>query len=270
MISFKDATSLQKNIIFSILKSILKKIGCEANYRFHQGEESLMIRESTLNPPTQMQRIILRLSLRKNPFFTIKMAKIKVIGHLEQISIPTFFLHKINENLTNEFIEKIAKLVVKKPDDIDDIMWAHLPDEITLRWNRFSVSMKKHLIECMAVDLPNLFSKMADQDPHHGLGKTFISPIGLSAPSFPVRLPSSASQAEKVYDLLEVLAIQDRDPSDTTRRCHPLTPRVYFSLHDVLPASDALAELKKRAEKAIEDDLKKDVDNTVPDRRVTM
>ena len=276
MIKFKDATPAQKKIVSSILKGMLVMANCDANYRILQDAEDLMIRQSTSNPPPERRRLRLMLVLVQNPLIKIKIGTIKVRGHLnEQISIPTFFINEINEVFVNKIIAKLTKSPIKKPDDLDDLIWSHLPDEITKRWDRFSGAMQKHIVECVTADLPKLLAKIPDQK-QADIGVTFMSPIGLSTPSLPVRLPppkkseadapaasgpadSKAAvtdvkaEVNKVYDLLEILAIKERDPSDASRRRHPITHE-YFSLQDVLPAADALIELKKRAEKILDDE----------------
>ena len=68
---------------------------------------------------------------------------------------------------------------------------------------------------------------------------TFVSPIGLGlVRDIPVRLPSSdTAENKKYYNLTELLSLHERiDPCANTP----------FTLKDIRPAPETLAELKKR------------------------
>ena len=166
MLKFKEATPRQQSITKALLKMILKIANCDENYRILEHEGNLMIRESTGNPPPERRRIRLMFLLASSQLLS-KSGQIKVHGHLgESVTIPVFFITEINPILLEILLKKIVmtKPSTKKPDDVNEITWSHLPNEITLRWERFSDAMKEHLIKCVEVDLSTLFAAIPEKD----------------------------------------------------------------------------------------------------------
>ncbi|GEM_PF-6152358 len=261
MIDFKNANQAQKSIVTGLLKGMLQLIHCQENYRLEEKGGHLIIRESASHPPSERQQAMLRHTLSQlSPFIAVHPSQMRAIigeGIFAKVRIVPFFdIHEINEATVNATIASLNPAGVVKPAEIDDLAWARLPGEVKERWGRFSPEMQKYLVECTAVNLPNLFHQVSEAR-LDDLGLTFLSPISFGPPPFPVRLPTPTSvddvraDVNKVYDLLEVLAIAGRDPHDRSRRSHPVT-REYFSLNEVLPAPDALMALKERAEKVLD------------------
>lgn len=254
MLKISEANTLQKEVTAAILKIILKALNCYENYRILDDGEDLMIRQSTGTPPPERRQVRLAMVLSHLPFLKIKLGAIQTRAAIGVIRIPTFFINEIDEAFIAKFMS--ASTAVKKPVEVDDLVWSRLPNEALENWTRFSAPLQKHLIECAATDLATLFSKA----PEDAVGVTFLSPVGLDAPSFPVRLPlppaaggaggAGAAAADvradvnKVYDIVEVVKMRGKNP---------LT-RASFTLEEVLPASDALKILKERVEKAVGDD----------------
>lgn len=244
MIEIAMANTLQKKKLLEILRGILKENNLQSHFAIDESPR-LMIRIKTSNPPTNKQLEIMAHVLLENPLIEIKQGILEMSSSSRKIRIPIFVISKINKSIIDE------QLQIKKPEDVDDLSWAIFSDAIKEKWEDLSTPMKHHLLECVKINLSQMFAKI----PEEKLGQTFKSPISFEAPSFPVRLPGADPQKDShaacnmVYDLNEILAINERDPKNDARYSHPLT-REYFILNEVIPAQDALIELKARAEQA--------------------
>ena len=267
MISIQAATSLQKEIVLNMLKALLSMFNCTNNYQIVQDREDILIRQRTGTPPSKEKHKELSDYFADYPFIRMEIVDLKLKGRSGQLlHIPSFLIKEIDDTFIDTLVAKPKK--TKKPDDVEELIWFRLPEGITLRWKRLSKELQNHIIACANADLSSLYAKILGAKKTE-MGKTFISPISSSTPSIPVRLQlpkppiaaqsgaaaavgaNSGAEVDKVYDLLEILEIEKRDPADENKRCHPLTGQ-YFSLDVVIPAADALKELKKRAEKILD------------------
>jgi hypothetical protein len=255
MLKVRDASKEQKLVVTAILNTILKGLRIDHHYKILQDRDDIMVRQSTSNPPSSHQSKLLTQFLAELPLVKIKVGNIQMRGMYEQIKIPTFFITEINAALANQIVAKLSGSIAKKPAEVDEFTWSQLPKDITMRWDRFSPDLQKHLVDCIGADLQKHLAAIPDAM-QSAIGITVQSPVGREAPSFPVRLPgATANPGEEkrdvnaVYDLMEVLAFQ-KDARGV--RKNPLT-REKFELNQVLPAPDALVEIKKRAEKLVAD-----------------
>lgn len=120
-----------------------------------------------------------------------------------------------------------------KPDNIPEITWNNIPEEIRLRWPRFSLAMQHHIAECITKKIPQRLAAMrANFLDTAVLPSTFQGLIGAQTCDIPVTIPPTNT----TYDLAAVLQIRQRD--DNGRRLHPET-RQAFDLDMLVPVAIA-------------------------------
>ena len=57
------------------------------------------------------------------------------------VSVPAMRIRAFNPTL-------IDNLYNNKPKEVDERVWAILPEEIKSRWARFSIAMQEHIVKC--------------------------------------------------------------------------------------------------------------------------
>ena len=258
MIRYQDANVTQQKVIQDILQARLRQSKCTKHYRILECHGNLIVRASAYQPPSPKQSVSFgnsMLLLFLNSLLSWKMETMTLQGYLgERVTSKAFVIVHINDKMINEMIGNAAKL--KKPEHIDDFIWSQLSDQITTRWERFSVIMQNHLLACVEVKLE--LSKLSDPQQDQSSCSHSMS--------FPVRLPlfgGVSNESDKTYDLFDLLAIKDRDPNDITRRRCPFNDQ-YFSLDQLLPDAVALNELKQQIGAFVANSKERDeIKNTV-------
>ena len=248
MMPLKDTTPAQRLAIVNLLNILLRRLNCNDNYRVHDDRKDIMIRESTSNPPParRQRRIQTILTAFK---IEVKIGAISITSLLRaHRQIPTMFVQQVDKKL----LDVLALATIKNPDGVDEATSSYIPKTVRAHWDDFSSSMQNHLIKCAQANLASLLSKLSDSD----IDLTFISPVGLAPPAFPVRLPLTAgavaiddpgAAVNQVYDITELLSF--KIGADGSRK-HPLTS-MPFRLGDILPAPDALKLLLEQALEAV-------------------
>lgn len=240
MSNYNQLTEEQKKTLMSLVKLILSLVG-DMYYRTTMEADSIRIRPRISNPPNASIQ-------NKFQKYLLKLSEINLIA-FEKAPIPVFIgqfpltrvtsVESIKINYLN--IDLLNRLL----SDVGRVDGLTIPPIIQLRWYRFNSEMHVHIKNCLKENLEEKYNNLLTTQI---LGNTFRSPIGLTAPTIPVRLPNELlpdNKSNEVYDLVEILNIRERNPSDPSQRCNPIT-RKYFSLNEIIPAPEALEELKKR------------------------
>jgi hypothetical protein len=247
ILQLKDATSDQKIATIKLLNVLLRILNYQNNYRVHD-RDGIAIRESTTFPPSPSTSVRFKATL-KALGIGVSSSNITVI---DLFRTPRQVFQHLVQSMDDKLLDVLVRATIKKPDDVDELTWSRVPEDVASRWPRFSPALQHHLIESVKADLASKFAELSDGD----VGMTFLSPIGLTPPALPVRLPVDVAvddrhaEVNKVYDLSELLSLE-KISADGLRR-NPIT-RKPFSLGDILPAEDALRALQERSAKALEE-----------------
>lgn len=221
----------------AVIQQLLEVSNCSQHYRVEAIQGVLRIRESTQHPPVQRRKqrfedIIGILESKEIFKFSDNIVRAMIDGREE--NIPCKNLTQINLRKLFEFI---GLDISKKPANIEESIWAAIPTEIKSRWGRFGRDMQEYIVECCKV---NAEERVFDLLQTKLVTDSKRSPISFDVPKIPVRLPNSdleGGASHEVYDLIEILNIQQRDPQNPERRADPLTRR-YFNLNEVIPARE--------------------------------
>lgn len=232
--SQKRQLKLLLTIIFASAGTLLK------HYRIEESTNHLFIRPSTSSAP----------ELRHIERFHVILTSLHLLGLIKTRNARGLLSNRSSIQLINisefdpDLVAQIlpANHVRNAPNNVEEHIWRMLPVEITLRWQRFNPPLQAHIIECVKANLADQFEQINTQL----LGQTMRSPILFTLPTIPVRLPDQ----HNIYDLKEILNIQQRDPANPARRAHPLTGE-YFGLEQVIAAPDALSQLQHRIQNAM-------------------
>jgi len=232
-----------------ILELLLKHLDCDSNYRVDYTGSKLVLRESSQHPPSETQK-------RHVDKLLSKLQEKDVLDYVEGFSnvrvtrdISVITPSKIITAVNPQKLLSLLGVQKEKPDhlNVDEKTWALIPDEIKDRWDRFSGSMQKHIINCVSENLEEKFKQLVTT---RVFGESMRSPISFGVPRIPVRLPNpllARGVSNELYDLHDILQIRERSPSNPALRRDPIT-RAYFSLDQVVPDTEALENIKKRAQ----------------------
>lgn len=244
MINYTQLDPVQKNHIEKLLQILLKALKLDFFYRVLAVNGHLFIRESTLHsPPSYYEDRLAKMIELINKKGLISFTRRELIvspSHRPEtnIHVTAYRVDEINADL-------IAFGRDNKPLGVDEKTWAVISPEIKTRWDRFSKPLQEHIIKCMVENLEDKYNQLLTT---RVLGETLRSPIGLEAPTIPVRLPNAVlGSSKEIYDLIEILNLRERNPANPGQRRNPIT-REFFDLNQVIPAPDALNELKLRAQ----------------------
>lgn len=219
-----------------ITKALLKLSHCAQHYRVEVGGSSVIIRESTQNPPIERRRLrfeALANILVAKDIFDFSDGYIRVRNDGVTVNIPCKEIKKIN---ISKLFELLGVNISSKPDDVSEKVWTVIPREITSRWQRFSADMRQHVIVCCA---PKAEDGFVDLLQTNVFTESKRSPITFEVPRIPVRLPNARlGQSPELYDLMDILKINQRVPGQPELRCNPVT-REPFDLKDVIPDVEA-------------------------------
>ncbi|MCE0721720.1 hypothetical protein [Legionella resiliens] len=229
-----------------VTNKILEMINCAQHYRVMRLGSEIVIRESTQNPPIARRKERVELFLAffhkaaEKGAFELKDAVIKAEIDGKKATIPCIKISNVN-------IAKFAQVLglTSGSAKVDQKIWNVIPEEIKLRWNRFNDTMQDHIVHCCT---PHADAGLLQTLNTAIFGNSMRSPIGFSVPRIPVRLPNSRLEAgvgNELYDLTEILAIQERHPQRPELRRDPIT-RDYFSLYEVLPDAAALEKIQQK------------------------
>lgn len=221
-----------------VLNKLLKSLNCEEHYRVEILPDGLRIRESTQNPPIQRRKerfeAVLKVLESHGIFkFSDHRGRGLVGGHEVDISYKT--MSKVNVAKLFEFLGLSA---TKKPENVDEHVWASVPKEIQSRWERFTPEMQEYIVTCCS---ENAEKNIADLLDTKLITDSKRSPISMDVPKIPVRLPNKNLKngvSNEVYDLTELINIKQRDPKHPELRADPIT-RNFFDLREVIPAKEA-------------------------------
>lgn len=256
----RDASEVERQKLVRVIEACLLLTHCRDNYRVVN--TPLLIRESTTNPAPVRRELRLQLVLH-NFRIEVLVGQIRAVSRGETVECKAMVVKRFNtdmldrvDNLINILISgenfRVAgearrpNHVPGRPNHVPEILWARIPSQVAAKWGEFSPELQDHLIQCVEADLPSLFSRISET----AVGATFLSPIGLTPPALPVRLPWPSgiahasyprADANCVYDITEVLRFEGRHPMD----CLP------FRLNEIIPAPDALTALEERARRAL-------------------
>ncbi len=239
--------------IENILNQIFTSLELSSVLRIEKRKSCIIIRESTSNQPTPDQRNLFKKIMLSNNLsvvlpiettkITLMVSNNVIFSKLTAFSIPH---SKINAAIVNEFAANLKKGLMEKskPGNIELKLWAAIPEAIRKEWKNFNDALQKHILACVK---PNFiiedFSRLCQSDV---LGDSFRSPIGLSVPKIPVRLPNqhlANGVSNEVYDLNEVLKFKGKDPIN----------RGQFNLKDIIPATKAHQEILERKQKELDE-----------------
>jgi hypothetical protein len=230
-----------------VTNKILEAINCAQHYRVMRSGSDIVIRESTQNPPIERRKERVGLFLAffrkaaEKGAFELKDAVIKAEIDGEKVTIPCIKISHVN-------IVKFAQalgLISSGSAKVDEKIWNVIPEGIRLRWDRFSSKMQDHIVQCCT---PHADAGLLQTLHTTVFGSSMRSPIGLSVPKIPVRLPNSRLEGgvgNELYDLTEILAIKERHPQRPELRRDPIT-RDYFSLDEVVADTEALEKIQQK------------------------
>lgn len=240
----KNIRSEQSLIMFAakIIEKLLESIHCSQHYRVEMASSYLRIRESTQNPPIERRKKRFEESmktLQENGVFNLADGTLQAKVDDKDVSIPFKKIDKID--LSN-FFKWLGIDISSKPDDVDNKVWTVIPNEIKLRWDRFSDALQQHIVTCCAPNAEQGFNQIFETKM---FGQSMRSPITFDVPKIPVRLPNDRlpeKVGNELYDLMDILKIEERDPANPKRRRDPMT-RDYFDLKQVVPDKEAYEKI---------------------------
>ncbi len=221
-----------------VIKLLLNIANCSNHYRVEILIGELIVRESTQDPPIPRRKErfekLVRILEDKGVFKFVDKELLTRVDGQEKI-IPCKSVIQINVNKLFEFLQMDFS---DKPANIEESTWAAIPKAVKSRWRRFSSDMQVYIAECCK---SNAEDRVFDLLQTRLITDSKRSPITFDVPKIPVRLPNpdlDGGASNEVYDLIEVLNIQQRDPEHFERRADPITRR-FFDLSEVIPAKEA-------------------------------
>ncbi|WED43131.1 hypothetical protein [Legionella cardiaca] len=233
-------------LVKNIFEQLLPLINCHENYRVSMTGTHLILRESSQTPPPERrkERVDALFSLfQEKGIFTFDEEAIAInVPDREATIVPCKVISKINLQKLFVFL---GGATVEKPDHVEEKTWLVMPKEIKLRWHRFSEPMQEHIVKCMSENLEERFKLLVTTEVY---GKSVRSPISFEVPKIPVRLPNTNlpnGASNELYDLMEILNIKQRHPTNEALRRDPVT-RNYFSLAEVIPDNEALGKIAQQ------------------------
>lgn len=274
MISFDTLNRPQKNALKALTHVILRLCNAQDNYRIEESENgNFFIRASTQNPPpvrrvTRLRSMLNRLSRDIN----VNQSEVQVINLSNNlISVAKINITSVSDRVLDIFsssANRSRQQSQRVPSDVNPPeLWQAFDKAIKGRWTRFSDSLRQHICQCYTANLDERIGNLAMTAI---LGDTFRSPVGLTHPRIPVRLPNSTlpnGQSNEVYDLLEILELsKSQDPADPRglpKRQDPMT-RQFFGLEEVKAAPEALEALVERLDQAQQQEAPRDDDRRSP------
>lgn len=221
----------------AIIKKLLDISNCSQHYRVEISGDCLKIRESTQQPPIQRRKERFEELVRQLEGKGIfKFADTHFVGIIDgrEINIPCKSVTQINVRKLCAFL---GLGVTEKPQNVEESVWVVIPNEIKIRWNRFSPELQEYIVTCCE---PNAGDNIVNLLETKLITDSKRSPITFDVPNIPVHLPNpdlKGGASNEVYDLVEILNIKQRDPNHPERRADPLTRR-YFDLKEVIPAKE--------------------------------
>ncbi len=220
-----------------VINQVLRIAQCSQHYRVEITHKGLRVRESTQNPP----------SLKKKNLFITLMINLQAVGIFKFVNkLEVVNVDGKNVNLNYIFVTQIniknlsALLGIDltgKPENVDEKVWAVIPEEIKSRWNRFSPDIQAYIVTCCETKAEDGFASLLETKL---ISDSKRSPLTFEVPNIPVRLPNpdlESGASNEVYDLVEVIKIRERDPNHPERRLDPMNRRP-FDLKDVVPARE--------------------------------
>lgn len=225
MKDYAQASESAQQGLLKLIQKLLTTFNCEENFELKQSNQSLAI-------------------IKKNGIITDHDTRlfIECLSSLQQRDVFEYSgrisitITKINETSLQHFL---VPLIVDKPDNIDNVTWACLSDDVKLYWQQLSPQLHSHIVNC--------YDLIAGQDMNlksfnDSLEATeIVSAISLSPPSIPVRLPNSYRKegvSKFIFDLTELLQIHcDCIAGQGKQRRHPITQKP-FAVNQILPDTE--------------------------------